>query len=318
MKTLPTVSVIVPIYGVEKYIERCARSIFEQIYKSFEVIFVDDCSKDNSIAILTNVIKEYPSIQCEIIRHERNRGLSATRNTGVEAASGKYILHVDSDDWIEPEMISRLVEEADKSNADIVVCGYYAVYPQKIRPSIPKVYDDKTTMIKDILFKYTSGSMWGKLISKDIYDQHEDAWSIEGINHGEDYATMPRLLYYSSKVVCINKCLYNYNLQNHTSYTKNFSEASMYSMLRADKVLEDFFKDKYDELDIVLMQLRTKTGMIKRGNAELFTKISKLYYTIPLRYYFRLNFIDMCLLLGIKCGCGKLLGCLINKQLNSL
>ena len=95
------VSICVPVYGVEKYIERCAISIFEQTYTNLECIFVNDCTKDNSIKILYNVIERYPQRRekIRIIQHDCNRGLAAARNTALEAASGDYILHVDSDNY---------------------------------------------------------------------------------------------------------------------------------------------------------------------------------------------------------------------------
>ena len=102
----PKVSVIIPVYNVEKYIERCARSLLEQSLKDIEYIFVDDCSPDNSITMLENILKEYPERQplVKILFHEPNRGLAYTRQEGVDAAKGEYIIHCDSDDWVEPEM----------------------------------------------------------------------------------------------------------------------------------------------------------------------------------------------------------------------
>ena len=96
------VSVIVPIYEVERYIERCARSLFEQTMLSgIEFIFVDDCTPDYSIEILHNTLKEYPEreAQVTILTHSANKGLAAARKTGVRAARGEYISHCDSDDW---------------------------------------------------------------------------------------------------------------------------------------------------------------------------------------------------------------------------
>lgn len=315
MKMLPTVSVIVPVYGVEKYIERCARSIFVQTYKDFEVIFVDDCSKDNSIAILKGVIEEYPAVDCRIIRHERNRGLSAARNTGVTAAFGKYILHVDSDDWIEPEMIGCLVKKATETNADIVICGNNIVFPDKLRISYPRVYDDKMTMIKAMLFKSVPSSMWGKLISKEIYDQHEDTWSIEGINHGEDYATMPRIIFYSELISYVNEPLYNYSMLNAYSYTNNFSEKSMVSMVKADNVLYDFFNSQIKEEDKARMLLRSKTGMIKRCNWKLYPQIAKLYHDVQKKYINQLSFYDRFILYSVNRGFDRTLARLLRLSL---
>ena len=108
----PKVSVVIPVYGVEKYIERCARSLFEQtMQEGIEYIFVDDCSPDRSIEILEKVLKEYPhrEPQVKIIQHSKNQGIFYTRNTGVENATGEYIIHCDSDDWVEPDICMEKV-----------------------------------------------------------------------------------------------------------------------------------------------------------------------------------------------------------------
>ena len=110
---LPLISILVPIYEVEKYIERCARSLFEQTYPNLEFVFVDDASPDKSIEILQLVINDYPKWDdhVSIIRHDKNYGIAATRNTLVKNSRGEFLLHVDSDDWIEPNTVELLVKK---------------------------------------------------------------------------------------------------------------------------------------------------------------------------------------------------------------
>lgn len=113
----PKISVIIPVYGVERYIEQCACSLFEQTMQDgIEFIFVDDCSPDKSIEILENVLREYPhrEQQVKIIRHTENQGLGGARKTGMEYATGEYIIHCDSDDWVEPECMKRFIEKLRK------------------------------------------------------------------------------------------------------------------------------------------------------------------------------------------------------------
>ena len=107
------VSILIPVYGVEKYIERCARSIFEQTYQNLDIVFVDDCTPDKSIEILRRVLDDYPErkAQTRIIRHEHNQGLAAARNTAVAAATGTFLTHVDSDDWLELDAVEELVKK---------------------------------------------------------------------------------------------------------------------------------------------------------------------------------------------------------------
>ena len=119
------VSVCIPVYGVEKYIERCARSLFEQTMKEdIEFIFVNDCTKDKSIEILEQVLSEYPGRknQVKIIHHEKNKGLVAARKTGLAYASGDYIIHCDSDDWVDLNMYETMYNKVIEANADMVYC----------------------------------------------------------------------------------------------------------------------------------------------------------------------------------------------------
>ena len=111
---MPKVSVIVPIYEVEKYIERCVRSLFEQTLDDIEYIFVDDCTKDNSITVLERVIKDYPNrkSQITILHHETNKGLPQARKTGLLSARGDYIAHCDSDDWVDHKLFALMYEKA--------------------------------------------------------------------------------------------------------------------------------------------------------------------------------------------------------------
>lgn len=108
---MPKISVIVPIYKVEKYIGRCARSLFEQSLEDMEFIFVDDCSPDNSISIVKTMAEDYPKRknQIKFLHHKVNRGLTTTRNTGLSVATGDYIAYCDSDDWFDLTMYENYI-----------------------------------------------------------------------------------------------------------------------------------------------------------------------------------------------------------------
>ena len=110
----PKVSVIVPIYNVEQYIEKCVRSLMEQTLVNIEFIFVNDCTPDDSMTVLRRVLKDYPAreSQVTILEHKENRGVAAVRKKGMEVAIGEYIIHCDSDDWVEKNMYEKLLEKA--------------------------------------------------------------------------------------------------------------------------------------------------------------------------------------------------------------
>ena len=143
----PKVSIVIPVYNVEKYIERCVRTLFAQTLDDLEYIFVDDCSPDNSIDVMLKVLEEYPvrKPQVKLIRHEINQGVSQSRQDGVEAATGEYIIHCDPDDWVELDMYEQLYTKAKETNADLVLCDYYEVtngeiYRVRIKQNCKEVF----------------------------------------------------------------------------------------------------------------------------------------------------------------------------------
>ena len=127
----PLVSLIVPMYGVENYIARCAESLFAQTYPNIEFIFVDDGGKDRTVEILRGILeKQDPALQARVrIISKENGGLPRARKTGLDAATGEYVLHVDSDDWLEPATVEKLVAKAVETDADIVVYDFWKEYP---------------------------------------------------------------------------------------------------------------------------------------------------------------------------------------------
>ena len=118
----PLVSVLVPVYNVEAYIARCARSVLGQNYSNIEFIFIDDGCTDSSIDILKAIIDESSRYKdkCTIIHHGQNKGLATARNTAIANSHGEFVFHVDSDDWVEPDAIELLVNKQQETGADLV------------------------------------------------------------------------------------------------------------------------------------------------------------------------------------------------------
>lgn len=154
---MPAVSVIVLVYKVEEYIERCARSLFGQTLEDIEYIIVDDCSPDGSMEIMERVLDQYPQrrAQVKILHNDVNRGQAYSRHKGIEAATGEYIIHCDSDDYVEKDIYEKLYSKAKAENLDMVICQMRLVYP------------DHTGPAPDIL---GSRDVLGALIRQDIYD----------------------------------------------------------------------------------------------------------------------------------------------------
>lgn len=214
------VSVIIPVYGVEKYIERCARSLFEQTLDDMEYIFVDDCTPDNSIEVLCRVLDEYPGrkSQVKIIRMPVNSKQAAARTAGMKEACGQYMIHCDPDDWIELDAYRLMYENAIEKNADIVSCCFY------IHDGGNVVKSGKAGMhstgIECLLSLDYMFSLCSNMIKTSLVNKY-DIYPFTDINCGEDLNTIFRAFYYSRCVVAIDSCLYHYNLANENSITNN-------------------------------------------------------------------------------------------------
>lgn len=214
----PKVSVIIPVYKVEKYIEKCARSLFEQTLKEIEYIFVNDCSPDESINVLNEIIKQYPERQSwiKIIHHDSNKGLTSTRNSGISIAQGEYITHCDSDDWIESTMYEEMYMCAKETYAEAVYCDINMVYGNSIE--IYKAAQNATNK-NDFLRNYIVSvwtSLCNTLIKSEIYKKY-NLYSPEHLCYCEDFWLSVRLFHYANKISYIHKPFYNYNRNNGAS-----------------------------------------------------------------------------------------------------
>ncbi len=169
---IPSVSVIIPIYNVERYIERCARSLFGQTLKDIEYVFVNDCTPDASMDILMNILKEFPERkeQVIVINHPRNLGAAAAREHGIAAATGEYIIHCDSDDWIDLDMYRAMYDKAKAEDLDMVTCDWIETDCKTevvTTQSLP--CSNKAEMLRGLFNRSISGSLWNKLTACYIY-----------------------------------------------------------------------------------------------------------------------------------------------------
>ena len=123
MEKVPKVTVIVPVYNVEKYIKRCAKSLFEQTIDSLEILFIDDCGLDNSVEIIKETLKSYKNRNSltRIINLPSNGGVASVRRQGIIEATGQYVIHCDGDDWVDLDLYERMYNKAIKENADVVM-----------------------------------------------------------------------------------------------------------------------------------------------------------------------------------------------------
>ena len=212
----PVLSVIIPVYKAEKYIERCARSLFKQRLSKIEFIFIDDCTPDKSIEVLESLINEnkahIANMNWEVIieRMPVNSGQAAVRKQGITMAKGKYIIHCDSDDWAEPNMFVELMNIAIRDDADMAVCDFYRTdgHEKCIKEKAADRLDNNSFLIS-ILYQKYSWALWNKMVKKELYDK---LLFYPQYNIGEDMVIIAQLINLSRKISYINKPLYNYYL----------------------------------------------------------------------------------------------------------
>ncbi|WP_291051432.1 MULTISPECIES: glycosyltransferase [unclassified Empedobacter] len=279
----PKVSILVPIYGVEKFIERCAISLFDQTFQDIEYIFVNDCTPDNSIDILINTLERYShrKAQVKIINHDANKGLAGARNTGVQNASGDYILHVDSDDYLELNAIELLYNKAFEENSDIVVCDFIMEWPETSMKVIQNIdVKDKFEFLNLLLSGQTMTCVWNKLIKRDLYVKNS-VRTIEGVNLGEDFTVIPKLVFYANSISKVNKYLYHYVQFNSQSYTKNINLKYINNLETVISSLDSFFVnnnlDDHYRLSLLECKLRKKLELIIKVNKDLISYVLDLY-----------------------------------------
>lgn len=233
----PKISVIVPAYNVEKYIERAVDSILAQSYSNYEIIIVEDCSTDNTYHILSKY-KSYRSIN--IIRHQENKGLGPARNTGLENAKGDYIFFIDSDDWIEADTLEKLYEIAKKENAEIVACGAKRVFED----GTSNVFYSKSirtiggTAALEMMPDYTIADVaWNKLYKRELIERHN--LRFPAIFH-EDLNFAIEVIYHCNFYISIPDQLYNYYQSDQSITRRKISDKHIIAYIARFKLFDKF------------------------------------------------------------------------------
>ena len=209
---MPKVSVIIPIYNVEQWIERCAHSLFSQTLEDIELIFVDDGSTDASIEILQEVRSCYQNWggSMRLIYNKRNQGVAYTRTVGMKAATGEYMIHCDPDDWVEPNMYEEMYKTAKENDADIVMCNYIEEYRGNKFERRNSLYSNNTHECLAFYYEKTFfPSLGSALIERNVILNNK-IFPFEGINTGEDLNVIFRSFFHSNKVKHIDSAYYHY------------------------------------------------------------------------------------------------------------
>ena len=216
------VSVVVPVFNAEKTLSRMVDSLLLQTTDAYEIILIDDGSTDSSGAICDHYAKQQANVK---VVHKKNEGVSAARQTGLGVASGEYVIHADSDDWVEPTMLEELYRKAQEEDADVVICDFYVNQDghQTYSKQQPTSYESES-VLRD-LFQQLHGSCVNKLVRRDCLNKYQIRFP-KGINHCEDLLTWVQLLQHPEmKISYLPHAYYHYCI-NESSITRHYTRAT--------------------------------------------------------------------------------------------
>lgn len=238
-----SVSVIVPVYNVSRYVNKCVESIFSQSLQDLQIIFIDDCSTDDSIKIIQDVLQKYPSRIPDtlFITMPRNSGLAAARREGYLNAEGEYTICCDSDDWVDLDYYETLLNEARCLNADIVIGGIAEHKENKTNKSNTSLYGSGKDILEHWYTNPIHMSECNKLIRRSVLVDNS-LLPYNGINMWEDNGLMHRVFYYCQKVGSVAGTYYHYNRINQTAITHGYSRHSVNQMIACATLLDVFYQ----------------------------------------------------------------------------
>lgn len=241
----PKVSVVIPVYGVEHYIERCARSLFEQTLQEIEFIFIDDCSPDNSQKKIELTLDDYPSRKAwtRIMKLPTNSGQAAVRRQGVIAATGDYVIHCDSDDWVAPDMYEKLYNYAVEGNYDVVWCDYFRSDGDKHTVISQQCGTSKEEIVSAFLRSRLIASVCNRLYKRRL--QTLPGFIYPMANMTEDFVISLQLTLNAQRIGYLPEALYYYYV-NPSSICMNIDE---------DKILRNF-KGQLQNSEIIFSVLQ--------------------------------------------------------------
>ena len=275
------VSVIIPVYNVSAFIRRNVRSLMGQTLQDVEFIFVDDATPDDSIGIIREEIKAYPKREpfVKIVSHDVNKGLPAARNTGLAEACGDYIYHCDSDDWVEPDMLEKMLKAAEEKDADIVYCDFYLSFEKNERYMSNPDYSTADELLRrGFLGGMTKYNVWNKLVRRSLYTDNGLSFP-EGHPMGEDM-TMIMLTSMADKAAHVPEALYHYVKLNEGAYSNSRSQKKLddirYNVDRTVSFLEEKFGNSLEK-EISLFKLSIKLPFLITDDKEMYRLWSEWY-----------------------------------------
>lgn len=324
-----SISIIIPVYNGEKYISRMIDSILEQSHKDYELIVINDGSKDNT----ANIISKYDSLDNVTIINKENTGVSDTRNKGLEKANGKYVIFLDADDYIEKEFLQKLYNQIIKNNSDVAMCQYNEINDEDVTQiNDLEQYDDilNEETIKDELIPnmvapkegktLVKGLVWRTLIKKELLETNNLKFD-SNIAIAEDMIFLMQVYYYANSISVVKEHLYNYFRYEGSTLTKYFVDNFNRNMYFHDTLISLLKKQQiYDKYEYLYLSNRfsmyttsfSNCMRNKNGLKEQFREYKKFY-----KYFYKDEYVKRMKISNIK-GARKLIYLMLKLRMKQL
>ncbi len=237
-----SITILIPIYGVEQYIAQCAEALFSQTYQDIDYVFCNDCTPDRSIAVLQEVVERYPNRKprVRIISNETNKGIGYTRKRLIDEVHGEAFFFADSDDVLPANAMEVLAGRMQETDADIVEGAYREYHDGKLgEPCLPSHDDADSYFSKALCQNIIQLRVWGKLFKASVIARVPSLF-LEGIDYAEDVCATSRLVAVASRA-WTDEVVYWYRTDNTASYTKNISQKNILSYFRAMREVLRFY-----------------------------------------------------------------------------
>lgn len=263
----PKISVIMAVYNAEPYLRRCLDSLQAQTLKDFDVIFVDDGSTDGSLAIGQAYAQADSRFR---IYHKENGGVSSARQFGIDQlvlGGGKYSIHLDPDDWIEPDMLECLYQKAGATGADMVICDYYTNTQRRQNLKRQNPGSEKPHEVLAALFQRLHGSLCNKLIRSACYKDYDIRFP-EGLNYCEDYIVNVQLLLHIQEVAYLPQAFYHYDQYSNQNPATRLESSERINKTRTEVVrrLREIVPESHKDWRYYIFEAHTAYGIIDKGS----------------------------------------------------
>ena len=255
----PKISVIVPVYNVEQYLPRCIDSILDQTFTDFELLLIDDGSKDKSGEICDNYAKKDSRIR---VFHKENGGVSSARNLGLYNAKGKYIAFIDADDWVENEYLRIMYKHGEEECADIISSDFFLDNTEIQSLYIKQDYNNnRINIIRDLLQNKLGGYLWNKLVKRELYITNKFYFP-EDIGIWEDLLILIQLFLAATQTYYLPNAYYHYVRYNTSSAMSNCAEEKIHQKIQVCNMLEELLL-KHKILPICISNLHIRQLIAK-------------------------------------------------------